>query len=94
MIEILSTDVSDDTENNLEDTTIESKIISIISIIVQQCSTPIFQVCIDLFMQRSTEFTLFYADNSREDHRFSILCIFLSKSKKISDRTGSSTCEK
>ncbi|CAF3884238.1 unnamed protein product [Rotaria sordida] len=48
MIEILSTDVSDDvieiTEDNIEDNTIELKLISIISSIVQQCSSKIFQI--------------------------------------------------
>jgi hypothetical protein len=47
MIEILSTDVSNDipatSEVNLEENTIESKFISILSSIVQQCSDKIFQ---------------------------------------------------
>jgi hypothetical protein len=55
MIEILSTDVSDDaavtTENNIEDNTIESKLISIMLSIVEQCSNKIFQVCIYIAMQ-------------------------------------------
>jgi len=56
MIEILSTDVSDDaavtTENNIEDNTIESKLISIMLSIVEQCSNKIFQVCIYMVLQR------------------------------------------
>jgi hypothetical protein len=49
MIEILSTDMSDDdamtiTEVNTEDNIIELKLTSILSNIVQQCSRKIFQV--------------------------------------------------
>jgi hypothetical protein len=48
MIEILSTDVSDDAptcnEDNSDDKTIEEKIISILSYIIQQCSEQIYRV--------------------------------------------------
>jgi len=48
MIEILSTDMPDDaviiTEDNLEDSIIQSRITLILFDIVQQCSTKIFQV--------------------------------------------------
>jgi proteasome activator subunit 4 len=54
MIEILSTDVSNDipatSEVNLEENTIESKFISILSSIVQQCSDKIFQAIREKFV--------------------------------------------
>jgi len=50
MIDIISAEISDDvvtsTPDHIEDDTIELKLTSIMSSIVQQCSNKIFQVCI------------------------------------------------